>query len=75
MNPRVARFGLAVAVLAITGIGLLAASDRTGVRAAGVLLLGVGLVIGVAAVFLEVGLSEDRERRGEEPPSRRRPGP
>lgn len=74
VNPRRRLLGLAVFLLAVTGVVLLVASEATGVRAAGVMLLGLGLVIAVAAVFLEVGLSEERERRGEEP-GRRPPPP
>jgi hypothetical protein len=66
MRLRIARFGFAIAVLAIVGIALLLGSDRVGLRALGVMLLGVAAVIAVALVFLEVGLSEDRERRREQ---------
>jgi uncharacterized protein (DUF362 family) len=46
----------------VTGCVLIAASDATAVDIAGIVLVGIALVVAVAAVFYEVGASEDRER-------------
>ncbi|MEA2273492.1 MAG: hypothetical protein QOI98_2200 [Solirubrobacteraceae bacterium] len=55
------------------GVAVAATSDSslgTGVSA---FLVGVGFVIAIATVFLEVGLSEDRQRARDE--TARTPGP
>ena len=50
------------ALLIVGGVVLLAVGDATGVRAAGMGLLGTGGVLAVAYAFLLVGRSEDRDR-------------
>jgi hypothetical protein len=59
---------VAVAVVAVVTIGslLTAVSDAVAVDIAGIVLVGVGLVGAVAAIFYEVGASEDRERAAAE---------
>jgi hypothetical protein len=61
----------AVLVVAAAGVLLVALSSSTAVDVAGIVALGVALVGAVAAVFYEIGASEDRAREAE----RRRPGP
>ena len=68
MSPRVLQFGGAVVVFLVIGIALLTFAEKTGVRAIGVGLIGIGLVVATVWAFLEVGLSEDRDRaEGGEP--------
>jgi hypothetical protein len=49
--------------LTVAGVVLLVLQAGTVVTAMGIVLLGLGLVGATVAVFLEVGLSEDRDRR------------
>jgi len=58
------RFALAGALFAI-GV-LLAAVGDGWVDIAGVVIGGIGATLAVVFVFLEIGLSEDRERAREE---------
>jgi hypothetical protein len=55
-------YSVAILVAGVTGAVLVVASDAEAVDVAGIVLLGVALVGAVSAVFLEIGLSEDRER-------------
>ncbi|HYF28186.1 MAG TPA: hypothetical protein VD931_20745 [Baekduia sp.] len=57
------RLGLPAALLALAGVLLVVFGDSVGVRAAGMLLLGIGGVLLVSLAFLLVGEAEDRERR------------
>ena len=59
---RIARVAAAVVVTGLAGGVLVLASGATALDVAGIVLLGVALVVAVAAVFYEVGASEDRER-------------
>jgi hypothetical protein len=54
------RFAVAAAIAA-AGIVVIVASSGTG-RIIGWGVLGVGLVVAISLVFLEIGYSEDRER-------------
>jgi hypothetical protein len=72
VRARVIRVAAAVIVALVAGCVLIAVSDATAVDIAGILLVGVALVVAVAAVFYEVGASEDRERAETE---RKRRGP
>ncbi len=80
-RARIAAFG-SCGLLVIAGAVCAVAFGSTG-QFVGFLLIGVGLIIAMGLVFLEVGLSEDRERAREEhtaqagdrpKPSRRRLG-
>jgi hypothetical protein len=60
---RARRFVPAV-VLAVLGFAVLAAGGGgTATDAIAMVLIGVGAVLAVAAVFYEIGSSEDRDRR------------
>ena len=48
--------------LAVTGVVLATAWSSTAAQAAGFALVGIACVIAVSLAFLEIGLSEDRER-------------
>lgn len=76
-RERIAGFGAAVALVVIgAGSGTLLGGEVGPVVA--IVLIGLGLVLAVSLVFLEVGLSEDQERareriaRAPRPPDRRR---
>jgi hypothetical protein len=73
MTPRErnASFGGA-AVLVVAGVLCAVLFDGTAAGVVSIMLIGVGLVVAVALVFLAIGLSEDRERAQEE--ERRRSG-
>lgn len=62
-RARIAAFG-SCGLLVIAGSVCAAAFGATG-QFVGFLLIGVGLIVAVGLVFLEVGLSEDRERARE----------
>lgn len=65
MTPtRIARWSL---VLLGAGIALAAVGTGTTADAIGLTLGGIGAVGLVSAVFLAVGLSEDRDRAGRKP--------
>ena len=55
------RRAIVPAVLAVIGLVLVAVADGT-VRIVGVVVLGIAVTVAISLVFLEVGLSEDRER-------------
>jgi hypothetical protein len=55
-------------VLLVVGVALGLLADGTALRAAGLAVGGVACVLLVAAAFLAVGLSEDREREQRERP-------
>jgi hypothetical protein len=63
----------AAAALVVAGILCALLLDGTAAGVVSILLIGVGLVLAVALVFLAIGLSEDRERAADE--ERRRSGP
>ncbi len=71
-RTRSMRVAAAVIAILVAGSVLIAVSDATAVDIAGIVLVGVALVGAVAAVFYEVGASEDRERAEAE---RNRRGP
>jgi hypothetical protein len=48
--------------LAVVGVVLATAWSSTAAQAAGFALVGIACVIAVSLAFLEIGLSEDRER-------------
>jgi 1,4-dihydroxy-2-naphthoate octaprenyltransferase len=62
MRSRGVRVIAVVAALIVVGLVLIGVSDATAVDIAGIVLVGTGLVLAVAAIFYEVGASEDRER-------------
>jgi len=61
-RSRAVRVAAAVIAALVAGCVLIAVSDATAVDIAGILLVGIALVVAVAAMFYEVGASEDRER-------------
>lgn len=71
-RSRIARVAVAVIALIVVGLILIQVSNAVAVDIAGIVLAGTGLVVAVAAVFYEVGASEDRERAAAER-ERRRP--
>jgi hypothetical protein len=78
-RARIAVYG-GTALLVIAGVVCAAAFGGGTGQFVGFLLIGAGLIIATGLVFLEVGLSEDRERarerdaaRGKRPPSSRPP--
>ena len=63
MRPRPRHFAPA-AVLLVAGLIVMAvAGERVTLLAASIALIGAAGVLGVAAVFYEIGDSEDRDRR------------
>ena len=60
-RQRIASFGVAVALVAGGIVSAVAVTGTTG-QVLALVLIGVGLVLVVSLVFLEVGLGEDRER-------------
>jgi hypothetical protein len=73
-GSRIASFGLATAL--VIGGALSAALIHGGTgQILALVLIGLGLVLATSLAFLEVGLSEDRERaRASKPSLRNRPG-
>jgi threonine/homoserine/homoserine lactone efflux protein len=71
VRRRVIREALAVGAGIVVGAVLIAIKVGTVATAAGIAILGLALVGATALVFMEIGLSEDRERAEGE---RRRPG-
>src|SRR5437588_3472249 len=74
---RIASFGSA-GLLVIAGALCSALLRGLAGQLAGFVLIGLGLILATALVFLEVGLSEDRERAREErqrPTAPSSPGP
>ena len=62
VRARIARVSAAVVATGVVGAVLVLASAATAVDVAGITLLGIALVVAVAAVFYEIGASEDRDR-------------
>ena len=60
-RSRIAAYGSAV-LLVIAGVVVLAAIGGTVAEVVSLVLIGLGFVVLTGLVFLEVGLSEDRER-------------
>jgi hypothetical protein len=63
-RARTALYG-STALLVVAGVVCAAAFGGGTVQFAGFLMIGAGLIIAMGLVFLEVGLSEDRERARE----------
>jgi hypothetical protein len=63
---RIASFGSA-GVLVVAGAVCAAVLSGVAGQILAMVLIGLGLILGTALVFLEVGLSEDRERARETP--------
>jgi hypothetical protein len=55
-------------LLLVVGIVVGVVTDVTALRAAGLAIAGIACVLLVAAAFLAIGLSEDRDRAGGPPP-------
>lgn len=68
-RSRIVGFGSAALLVVLGGVCTVALSGLASDLALGV--LGLGVVLAVSLVFLEVGLSEDRERAREEEARRR----
>jgi threonine/homoserine/homoserine lactone efflux protein len=62
VRRRVIREALAVGAGIVVGAVLIAIKVGTVATAAGIAILGLALVGATALVFMEIGLSEDRER-------------
>ena len=60
MSPRILR-AVVVAVVLVAGLAIAIASHGA-TRAVGAGIAGLGAVLAVSLAFLEVGLSEDRDR-------------
>ena len=75
VRRRVLRVAAAVIVVGAVGLVLIGVSDATAIDIAGIVLVGTALVAAVAAVFYEVGASEDRERAAAERERRGERGP
>jgi hypothetical protein len=60
-RARILSFGSAAVLVAIGAVCAAVLSSTAG-QVAGMVLIGLGLVLATGLVFLEVGLSEDRER-------------
>ena len=60
MSPRLIRIAVVVVVL-VVGLTIAAVSHGA-TRAVGAGIAGLGAVLAVSLAFLEVGLSEDRDR-------------
>jgi hypothetical protein len=73
-RSRIIGFGSA-AVLVVAGVvGAIVVNGTPG-QVLAIVLIALGLVLATALVFLEVGLSEDRERAREEARRRRQSSP
>lgn len=64
-RSRISAFGFAALLVVAGGVGAAVFSGTLG-QALALVLIGVGFVLATSLVFLEVGLSEDRERAREE---------
>jgi hypothetical protein len=73
-RARIAAYGSAGALVAAGVICEAAIAGGVG-QILGFALIGLGSVTAISLVFLEIGLSEDRERAAEEGKLRRRPRP
>jgi heme A synthase len=60
-RSRILSFGAAAVLVVLGAVGAVAFSSTLG-QVVAMVLIGVGLILATALVFLEVGLSEDRER-------------
>jgi hypothetical protein len=63
-RSRIVSFGTAILMVVAGGVGASVFSGTTG-QVVALVLIGLGLVLATGLVFLEVGLSEDRERARE----------
>jgi hypothetical protein len=63
-QSRILSYGLAAALIAAGVLGAVFVADGTGAILA-LVLISLGFVLATSLVFLEVGLSEDRERERE----------
>ena len=58
------------AIVVVAGLALVLLSDNDDAKAVGFVIAGLGAVLATVFAFLEVGLSEDRERASrDEPPA------
>lgn len=64
-RSRISAFGLAVLLVVAGGVGAAVFSGTLG-QVLALVLIGIGFVLATSLVFLEVGLSEDRERARDE---------
>ena len=64
-RSRISAFGFAALLVVAGGVGAAVFSGTVG-QVLALVLIGIGLVLATSLVFLEVGLSEDRERVREE---------
>ena len=62
VRRRIVREAVAVVAALVVGGILIGVKAGTAVTAAGIVIMGLALVGATAAVFAEVGFSEDRER-------------
>jgi hypothetical protein len=63
-RSRILSFGSAALLVALGTAGAIGFSSTAG-QVAAMVLIGLGLILATSLVFLEVGLSEDRERARE----------
>jgi hypothetical protein len=79
MSPRIRVLSFGAAVLAVVAGSVVALSaGGTGAEAVSLSLISLGMIAFVSLIFLEVGLSEDRDRERERAATRggrRRPLP
>jgi hypothetical protein len=71
-RARIISYGSAL-LLVVAGVVVLAAIGGTAAQVVASVLIGLGFIAATGLVFLEVGLSEDRERERETQASGRRP--
>ena len=64
-RSRISAFGLAALLVVAGAVGAALFSDTAG-QVIAIVLIGLGVVLATSRVFLEVGLSEDRELAREE---------
>jgi hypothetical protein len=64
-RSRIAAYGSAVVLIVVGGVCAALVSGTVG-QVLALVLIGLGLVLVVSLVFLEVGLSEDRAREREQ---------
>ena len=67
IRRRLLLYAIALLVLVALGLGLVLGSRSTAFDVVGIVALGAALVGVVAAVFAEIGFSEDRERAASRP--------
>lgn len=73
-RSRILSFGSAALLVVLGTVGAIAFSSTVG-QVAAMVLIGLGLILATGLVFLEVGLSEDRERAREAQRARREGAP